>query len=402
VAHVEAISCHLNPYAGAGGILRYFIELLWLIAYIVSLFLALRRCGKGMRASLRELWTWAELVCFFSYAAIVVGWLVYLISDRSTFQMQHPTEFKDLYSVCSRYDATTSFAAISVIWAFVQVARCIRPHPPTMLLWQGLAHAVAALLPFTMIVLICIVAFSHSGAWVFGAQVYDFHTWVQTVGFLLRSMIAGLTTKRQGQEVQVMEAMIDVKPAFAYLWTVMWTLISELVIFNMFVAILVASFASVAARSRCAKQLESDFPSPTWASYFRSKFSRFQSNPEVCMRLRTMHAEEQAWQAHLAVVDRDRLQALVLDCVARGAQDLQLKDAAKLFPHQDAPESYRQAAAWMTSLAEALGMELQRTPCRPSTAQEVRVLMAKVAKLEEEALLLIAQLKTAQQPSTEL
>lgn len=399
-AHVEASTCHLNPYAGSGGILRYIVELLWLISYLVHVVVTLLKCRKGVCAYLREAWSWIELLCLLSYASIIVGWIVYLTSDRSTFQVQHPAEFKDLYSVCSRYDATTTFAAVSVICAFVQAVKYVCPSPPSSMLWQVLAHAAAALLPFTAIVLLCVLAFSHSGAWVFGAQVYDFHTWPQTIGFLFRSMIAGMTAKRNGQKLQVWVSMLDVKPALAYVWTVTWTLMSELVIFNLFVAILVASFAFVGRRSSASRQLAEAFGPSSWADFLRSRFSRCYSDPEVCERLQALSQEERAWRAQLAHVDHNALQALVLRCVARGEQDLQLKDAARLFPRQDEAESYQQAAAWMTGLSDAIGVKLQFSPPRPSTAREVRALMEKVARLEEEALGLCEQLRPAQRPGS--
>jgi len=185
-------------------------------------------------------------------------------------------------------------------------------------------------------------------------------------------------------------------PVAAPAWAILWALLSELIVFNMCIAILVSSFAFVARRTRRRESLEQQFPPAPWLDHLRSKCSRRFKDPDVREAAERALREQRTWREGLEAVDRERLQAAVLACVARGACDFEVRDAMQLFEeHRDPAERCRRAAAWMHGLAERAGLKLKRAKGGPNTAREIRGLMEKLGRLEEEAFGLTLQLQGA-------
>merc|ERR1712060_740780 len=122
----------------------------------------------------------------------------------------------------------------------------------------------------------------------------------------------------------------------------------------MFVAILVTSFSFVSGRTQHKRKLERTFQVPFW------------KDEDLRDELGKTLNEVKGWNVHIATVDIDKLQEIVLARVAGGAYDFDVKDAMSLFPQlkQDAAR-YRKAVEWMKSLSGTLGIKLRRAS-RPS------------------------------------
>jgi len=390
-AMVSAHSCALDLYDRP---VRSVLEGLWILAFLFYVVdAAMTWCRQGTRAYLGSGWGRADIISLLSFLAVIVCWLDYRMRDTSAFKLQHRDEFKDLYTVCSSSNNQTGFAAFAVVLAFVHVLKFFRVYSPFLMIWQVFVKSLRLLQCFAVVMMLGIFAFLLSGNWLFGTRVYAFCTWPSTLGFLVQSMIAGFVTMQNGETQKVNLQMEEAKEGVARLWTMVWVLVSELIIFNMFVAILVSSFGSVSNRTKHCQHLEKQYPVRPWGFFFKSKCICIVRDPDAREPIHDMVRQVKAWGGCFKKVDRGKLEAVALDAAARGATDFEAKDAMQLFPHSNETESLRRAAAWMRELSKLTGQKVHHAASPPSSADEIKKLMERLASLEEEAMGLTLQVK---------
>merc|ERR1719355_283079 len=85
------------------------------------------------------------------------------------------------------------------------------------------------------------------------------------------------------------EPMKDTAPQPAPVWALCWTVMSGLILLNMFIAILSDSYVFVQDRIKKQDAIENSFELPTWAVFFRSKIP--------CLRRRRSTGREAAREA---------------------------------------------------------------------------------------------------------
>merc|ERR1712113_135886 len=139
--------------------------------------------------------------------------------------------------------------------------------------------------------------------------------------------------------------------------------------------------------------LESLVQTCSWETYFRTRISFIWKDPDILELCREEFHQEQAWKKYLAMVDNRKLDQTIQALVDKNAWNFEVRDAMELFPHENDAESYRRAVEWMKGLAAGVGIKMRRLRPKPSTRFEIRVLMDRLARLEEETLGLTMQLQ---------
>merc|ERR1719265_2622646 len=108
------------------------------------------------------------------------------------------------------------------------------------------------IMPFMAIVFLIMCAFSFAARWLFGQRIDEFHTLMGTGGTFVNLILALM----DGFDF---EEMKDAAPMGAPVWALSFTVISCLVLLNMFIAILSDSYASVQDRISKQEEFESNY-----------------------------------------------------------------------------------------------------------------------------------------------
>lgn len=236
-------------------------------------------------------------------------------------------------------------------------------------------------------------AFSFSGFWLFGARVYEFHTWPMCFNFLLRSVLEGLVATRRGVQIDLYRPMKECSPGTAPVWATGWVIMSNLILLNMFIAILTDSYIYIVQRTKQQDEAERAFMMPAWVLYFRSKVACLWKDPEVKEKVMNMKMEEIKIREHLDAIDSVKLWQFTLDNIAAGRFDLEVSEMMQFFPHPDEFQSYRMTVDWMKKFCEYAGIRMRRTEQDPPTIAEIKFLTNKIGILEEEILGFVSQLQ---------
>jgi hypothetical protein len=338
-------------------------------------------------------WNVVELANLIIFLVIMLNWMAYVFQDRSAFKLRNVHEFQDLYSHCSQFTMTANLAACNAVWCFVKLFKYLQFYTRFLLIWDVLAHSMSHIIPFAAVMMLIFFAFSFSGFWLFGARVYEFHTWSMTLLFLLRSILEGLVATRRGVQVDLYRPMKAASPGAAPLWAGAWVIMSNLILLNMFIAILTDSYVYIQQRTKQQDEAERAFMMPAWMLYFRSKVSCLWKDPDMKEKVLNMKMEEQRIRDHLDAIDSVKLWSVTLDNIADGKFDLEVAELMQFFPHSDEFESYRLTVAWMKQFCEYAGIRMRRTDQEPATIQEIKFLTSKVGLLEEEILGFVSQLQ---------
>lgn len=392
IPHVEAKSCRLSPYNRFEDKCRAVLEcffILLLCYYIFKEVVVI--IGQPCRYfySLKSLIDLANLVFF---VLMVARWADYLMRDKSPFRVRSTVEFHDLHTLCSVYNSTADFAAFCVVCSSFRVFKYLHFSSRCLLIWDALVMSAKAVFPFVGVIILVFSGFAWSGQWLFGARVYDFHTWTMTMTFLFRSLVDGPKVQRKGVEIDVYGPMKSANPSGAPVWMAVWTVLSMFVLLNVFIAILVNAFMTVSDRYRNQIRVEEAHQPESWGLYLRSKFPCFTRDPDMREHLDEVRAEEKAWRRCLRLVDKDHLWNILMEQCSKNIFDLEVRDVMRLFPDEDEYASYTHAVAWMKELSASTRLPLRRTEEEATTMWEIGALTEHVAKLEEEVVGLISQL----------
>merc|ERR1712216_142674 len=168
--------------------------------------------------------------------------------------VRNGTEFRDLYSLCSQFTFTADLAAFNIIVGFMKMFKYFRFYTRFLLIWDVLMHASAAIVPFSAILILVVLAFAWSGEWLFGHRVEDFHTVSMSVSCLMRAMLEGFDYG----------PIKDANPPAAPIFTGLWTVLSGLILMNMFIAILCHSYSYVTTRTKNQDEAEKLYEMPPW------------------------------------------------------------------------------------------------------------------------------------------
>merc|ERR1719316_1873500 len=202
---------------------------------------------------------------------------------------------------------------------------------------------MTSVLPFVIVSCLIFFAFSFSGYWLFGARVYEFHTWPMALNFLLRSIIEGLVKVKKGVQIDLYKPMKEASPGAAPVWAIGWVIMSNLILLNMFIAILTDSYVYIQQRTKQQDEAERAFLMPAWLLYFRSKVSCLWKDPDMKEKVMNMKHEESKIREHLETIDKVKFWQFTLDSIAAGKYDLEVSDMMQFFPAgpaRDELESY--------------------------------------------------------------
>jgi hypothetical protein len=394
VPKVEVKSCRLNPYTSSMDYFRAFVESLFGVLLFYHLYQEFKEYRRdGIKVYFSNGWNVVELANLIIFLVIMLNWMAYVFQDRSAFKLRNVHEFQDLYSHCSQFTMTANLAACNAVWCFVKLFKYLQFYTRFLLIWDVLAHSMSHIIPFAAVMMLIFFAFSFSGFWLFGARVYEFHTWSMTLLFLLRSILEGLVATRRGVQVDLYRPMKAASPGAAPLWAGAWVIMSNLILLNMFIAILTDSYVYIQQRTKQQDEAERAFMMPAWMLYFRSKVSCLWKDPDMKEKVLNMKMEEQRIRDHLDAIDSVKLWSVTLDNIADGKFDLEVAELMQFFPHSDEFESYRLTVAWMKQFCEYAGIRMRRTDQEPATIQEIKFLTSKVGLLEEEILGFVSQLQ---------
>merc|ERR1719321_753190 len=198
-----------------------------------------------------------------------------------------------------------------------------------------------SIIPFVVVILLIFFAFSFSGYWLFGARVDDFHTWAITLNFLFQSVVEGLVKTKRGVQIDMYGPMKEASPGTATVWAIGWVIMSNLILLNMFIAIITDSYIYIQQRTKQQTEAERAFLMPEWLLYFRSKVPCLWKDPDMKEKVMNMKNEEAKLRKHLASIDQVKLWQFTLDSIAECNFDLDVGEMMQFFPHRDEFESYK-------------------------------------------------------------
>jgi hypothetical protein len=391
---VEAKSCRLNPYTSSMDYFRATIEALWAVLLIYHFYVEIKEfMNEGFFYYFSNLWNIIELTNLVTFLVIMSNWIDYVLTDRSAFKLRNVSEFHDLYSLCSQFTMTANLAAFNSVWCFIKLFKYLQFYTRFLLIWDVLAHSMTSIQPFLGVMMLIFFAFSFSGYWLFGARVYEFHTWPMALNFLLRSIIEGLVKVKKGVQIDLYKPMKEASPGAAPVWACGWVIMSSLIFLNMFIAILTDSYVYIQQRTKHQDEAERAFLMPAWLLYFRSKVPCLWKDPDMKEKVMNMRNEEAKLRKHLASIDQVKLWQFTLDSIADGNFDLEVSEMMQFFPHKDEFESYRLTVEWMHKFSDYAGIRMRRTEQDHPTLAEIALLIDKVSTLEEEISGLASQLQ---------
>merc|ERR1712096_31054 len=190
--------------------------------------------------------------------------------------------------------------------------------------------------------------------------------------------------------------MKNASPAAAPIFTFFWSVLSGLILVNMFIAILSQSYSYIQTRTKLQDEAERLFEMPTWMLYIRSKLPCLRlKDVDLAERVMKMKREAGEVKELLAQVDHEKLWKHLLMLVAEDQMDIDVKVLMEYFPHPNQDESYRRTVEWMEAFADANAIKLRRTERDFLSLSEIRLLTEKVTSLEQEMAGLMSQLLNA-------
>lgn len=341
---------------------------------------------------------------------MIVFWVLHSLEDFDEFRTRHSTQFKDMYKFCVFWYLMGALAAGNAVLGCVLLFNGMRHLPCFVILWKVFAQAVKTTLYFSIVVILAIAIFSLGAMWCFGSRVQQLSRWYSAFGTLAYSLI---TSK---DHFSVYEDMRDVSSTLAGIWTVVWIVISFLILINMCVALLTVPFVVISKRKAHEEALERFFPLTTSLTYFQSKVRCLWKDPDTLEPVHKLLHVYYVWRPHLVGIDLDALRIKVDKLVDRKEFLFKVSDAMEFFPRRSQEQSYWEAVSWMKSLGRTLGgkmhvpgksqgngwhaadtlagMGMAAAQVKPkSTSFEIKMATQSISQLEEEILGLGLQLR---------
>ncbi|CAK0804233.1 unnamed protein product, partial [Prorocentrum cordatum] len=370
-AHVEACSCSLSPYAGLWGEVHLILEVCWAVAYVAYLVYAVIDTRNGKR-------------------------IIWFLEDKDEFRQQHKTEFKDLYTLCERFQFTRGCAGFGTLWLFMLTTLRVRNYSRLRLIFLTLTNSAGVMIQVCFAVLVSATPFAFAGYWLFGGRVYAFSSWPRAFGFLFRSVTEGLVPRNDRRSLgppSVLEEMRQNGPIMADVLSVSWVLVCKLLFYGMFVACGVNSFRT--AKTVWARRREqlTEHGSYNLRDFLFADFLKKFTFPSLREPAELYQNDIRVWKSCLEQVRRADLESLVGEALRRDQRALEVRDVMPLFRKRADSEfdTYRRASLWVrglrSGLQDAAGWERA-----PSAGAELRALLRRVASLEEETMGLTLQL----------
>merc|ERR1739848_804216 len=156
--------------------------------------------------------------------------------------------------------------------------------------------------------------------------------------YLMRAMLEGFDY----------QPMKEASPAAAPIFITAWTILSGLILTNMFIAILCHSYTYVTNRTKNQDEAERMFDMPHWMLYLRSKIPCLNiKDVDLAERVMTMQREAEEVNDLLQQLDSEKLWKHCLMLVAEDKMDIEVKEMMEYFPHKSENESYRRTVEWM-------------------------------------------------------
>lgn len=190
--------------------------------------------------------------------------------------------------------------------------------------------------------------------------------------------------------------MKNASPTAAPIFTFFWTVLSGLILVNMFIAILSHSYSYIQKRTKRQDEAERLFEMPTWMLYIRSKIPCMRlKDVDMAERVMKMKREAAEVKELLAQLDHEKLWKHALMLVAEDQLDIDVRALMEYFPHANQDESYRRTVEWMEAFADANAIKLRRTDREFMSLSEIRLLTERVTSLDQEMAGLMSQLLKA-------
>merc|ERR1719428_1475698 len=283
--------------------------------------------ATGFKPYMKQLGNVVELINLAFFVYIILKWIQYVMIDKEPFRKRNHTEFHDLYTVAQLFNDCTEISAFNVVWSFMKVFKFLKIYTRFMLIFDVILHSMGTIAPFSLVIFLILLSFTFSAYWLFGIQVYEYHTFTQSFVGLLISMVEGFEY----------EPMKLAQPKSAPIWAMAWTAMSGLILLNMFVAILCDSYSFIQDRTKKQDVMEEGYPMPSWFLWVHSKLPCFKArNVEDEAQLQVMRKTGKVLRKQLEEVDRAGLWACLLKKVGNEECDIHVDELMQYFPGDDA------------------------------------------------------------------
>uniref|UniRef100_A0A7S4LQ59 Polycystin cation channel PKD1/PKD2 domain-containing protein n=1 Tax=Oxyrrhis marina TaxID=2969 RepID=A0A7S4LQ59_OXYMA len=233
-------SLRLNPYSRQSDTIRLVAEGVFVVLLLGYLVVELSEMRKLRWGYFLEIPNWIDMINYGLYIAVIVVWvdfvLAYVVEDKgyaakfSSRLTEYDEEFAQIAGI---FRASTQLAAFNIVWAVVKVFKYLQLFPSVMLLWEALANSMVEIVPFFMVIVMSIVAFTFAAHWTFGHYVLEFHSFTRSFFMLVRTVVA--------QNSLPYDLMRESSPTMAVIFVLLWTVVMLLIIVNMFVGIITDS-----------------------------------------------------------------------------------------------------------------------------------------------------------------
>jgi hypothetical protein len=270
------------------------------------------------------------------------------------------------------YMVTANTAALNVIWSFIKIFKYLRLDNSFLKLWDVLAHSTKTILPFLVIMCLIFLAFAYSGLWLFGHKMYDMHTLGLAFTYLFRSCIEGFDY----------EELKEAAPGPAPYWATAWTVMSSIILLNMFIAILSDSYTYISERTDLQNTLEKAFPMPSWKSYLEGV---------CCFRPTDLQKEEEMEELKrrarelkelFSTLDEDALINYVYNLIGDRKKDLEVYDLARYMTAQDENQALREACKWMETFSRISNIPMGEIDPKEKSLMDIHELSTDIGTLD--------------------
>jgi len=354
---------------------RMVVEFIFVVLLLHYLFIELKKMrSEGFKVYIKQVGNVVEILNLFFFVWIIMKWVQYVMVDKEPFRKRDYTKFSDLYTVALLFNSTTELTAFNVVWSFMKVFKYLKIYTRFMLIFDVILHSMGTIAPFALVIFLILLSFCFSAYWLFGTVVYDYHTFAQALSYLLRSMVEGFEY----------EPMKLAQPKSAPVWAFAWTVMSGLILLNMFVAILCDSYSFIQDRTKKQDEMEKSFPMHSWGLWLHSKLPCFKAKRiEDEAELQMMRKAGKTLRKQLKEVDRDGLWAFLLKKVANEDFDIRAEELMDFFPGEE-EERLKHAKSWISKFARVEGVMMKPTPVDTTSLDEIRSLREQIASLEAE------------------
>jgi hypothetical protein len=227
--------------AGSSNVSQIFLPLFMLV--VVMLFIVeLVRIFKNCCDYFKEVWNWFSLFqCFGSMATVVIFFFKQKFATAYVKRIhQNPYETTSSDIIVFWSNVETYVISFVIFVTTVKCLRLIRFNRHICQMTSTLKVAGKFLSSYMVSFIVLILAFTEIASTCFGSVFLTYSTFVRTVGTLLQQLIGGRL---------YFSAIRSIDPVLGPIYTFSYILVANVVLINMFIAILNECYSSVRCSS---------------------------------------------------------------------------------------------------------------------------------------------------------